>query len=328
MNFSESQQILDKINSSQNILLNLHHNPDADSVGSATAFGYFLKSINKKFKIITSSRPSKNLQFLFDEFGYEVVDFANFNYSEFDLFLVNDSSSWDRVAGSKRVEKPDIYFIVIDHHKTNQKFGDINLIVDHASANSLLVYKLFKDWNIEITEKIARSLLSGIYGDTGALRFPEADVETYEVALQLIKLTDKDQIIYNLYQSFEISHVKVWKEIMQNLEVDTDHKFAFSFIPKNIMEENGNPLNAKAEIADMLFQSIDNTDFGLIGAESEGYISVSFRARNDIDVSALASRLGGGGHKWASAARVWEGDYSKTVEKILEEARNFAKENV
>lgn len=327
MNFAESQDIQNKINSANNILLNLHHNPDADSIGSAVAFGYYLKQINKNFKIITSSKPSKNLEFLFDDFGYEVVDFSKFNFSEFDLFLANDSSSWARVAGTRDLEKPNIPFVVIDHHKTNQKFGDINLVVEDVSANSLLIYKLFQDLNIEITQKIARALLAGIYGDTGALRFPETDQETYETVLQLMKVTDKNEIIFNLYQSFEYSHVQVWKEIMHNLKIDEEHKFVFSFVEKNVLESNGNPINAKAEIADIIFQNISGTKFGIVGAESDNYISVSLRAREDVDVSVLASRLGGGGHRWAAAGRVWEGDYKSSVEKILEEARKFAKEN-
>lgn len=327
MNFPESQQILDKINSSQNILLNLHHNPDADSVGSATTFGYFLKSLGKNFKIITSTPPAKNLEFLFDDFSYEVVDFTKFDFSEYDLFIANDSSSWSRISGSHDSDKPDMFFICIDHHKTNHKFGNINLIVSDASANSLLVYKLFQDLNIEITQKIARSLLAGVYGDTGVLRFPEADADTYQVALDLMKLTDKNKIIFNLYQSYEYSHVQVWKEIMHNLEIDQDHKFVYSFIDKSVMETNGNPINAKPEIADIIFQTIDNTDFGLVGSEAEDYVSVSFRARKSVDVSVLASRLGGGGHKWASAARVWQGDFDSSVKYIIEKTREFAKEN-
>lgn len=326
MNFEQSQQILEKINSSHNILLNLHHNPDADSIGSTTAFAYFLQSLNKNFKIITSTPPTKNLEFLFEDLSYEVVDFSQFNYSEYDLFIANDSSSWSRVSGTHDFPKPEIYFIVIDHHKTNQEFGDINITVSDASANSLLIYKLFKDMNIEITQKIARSLLSGIYGDTGVLRFPEADVETYRVALDLMKLTDKNNIIFQLYQSYEYSHIQVWKEIMHRLEIDQDHKFVFSFIEKSIMESNNNPINAKAEIADIIFQTIEGTNFGMVGSEDDGYISVSFRARKDVDVSILASRLGGGGHKWASAARVWEGDFESSVRKIVEEARKFANE--
>ena len=328
MNFSESQQILEKINSSNNILLNLHHNPDADSVGSATAFGYFLKSLNKNFKIITSSKPSKNLEFLFEDFEYEVIDFNNFDYSKYDLFIANDSSSWARVSGANDIKKPDIFFINIDHHKSNQKFADINLISEDASANSLLVYKLFKDLEFDLDQKVARSLLTGIFGDTGVLRFPEADVETYQASLELMNLTDKNKIIFNLYQTFEENHVNVWKEILNNLEIDQGHKFVFSFIRLDVVENNNFPTNAKAEISDMIFQSIEGTNFGLVGIEDKDYISVSFRARKDVDVSVLASRLGGGGHKWASAARVWEGSYEKTVEKILSEAIDFAKENV
>lgn len=325
MNYSESTQILEKIKSSNNILLNCHHNPDADSVGSALAMARYLKSLGKKFRILSSTKLAKNLEFLLRDETIEVVHFNEINYSEFDLFITNDSSSWSRVSGTHDMEKPEIFFINIDHHKTNQRHGDINLIVADEAANCQILFKLFKDFNLEITEEIAEPLLAGIIGDTGVFRFPEADEKTFEIAGELMKLADKNKIVFNLYQSYEESHVKVWQEIMNNLVIENG--FVYSFIDKESMAASGFPDNAKAEISDMIFQSIEGTKFGMVGAQAEeGYISVSFRARTvDADVSVLASKLGGGGHKWASAARVEEGDFEKSKEKILNEARNFTK---
>ena len=328
MNYPESEAIKQKIDSVQKILLNCHHNPDADSVGSALAMARVLKKWGKEVRILSSTPVSKNLQFLVKEENIKVTDFTKFNYTAFDLFITLDSSSWSRTSGTRNFEKPKIPFVVIDHHKSNQKFGDINLLVPDASANSLVLYKLYQDWNTDLSSDVAEPLLAGILGDTGGLRFPEADIETFEIALQLMKVADKNKIMFNLYQSFEISHVNVWKEVMNNLYVDIRHKFVYSFIRKEVMEKNGYPDNAKAEVSDMLFQGIDGTDFGVVGVEDkEGYVSVSFRSRTGVDVSRLASELGGGGHQWASAGRVYE-DFDKAVELILQKCREFSSKNV
>ncbi len=330
MNYTESVAIKQKIDSSERILVNCHHNPDADSVGSALAMARLLRFWKKDVRIICPTEVPSNLQFLLGEEKIETVDFSSFEFGSYDLFIALDSSSWSRVAGSQDVLKPDIPFVVIDHHKSNKRFGEISLIVPEAAANCEVLYYLFSDWGVSPDVErdfpdIHTPLLTGIIGDTGAFRFPEADTATFAVASELMKLANKDKIIFNLYQSYGENHVMVWRALLDNLRVDHEHKFVYSFIPKEILEKNGKPANAKSELADMLFQSIEGTDFGLVGAEDNGYISVSFRSRTGVDVSKIAESLGGGGHAWASAARVYDVNYDNAVQTILDHAREFAK---
>lgn len=325
MNYLESAAIKQKIDASQRILVNCHHNPDADSIGSALAMARVLKQWGKEVTIISPTDVPSNLKFLLREDTVETIDFKHFDYSKFDLFITLDSSSWSRVCGEGDLNKPDISLVVIDHHKSNSKFGEINLVVPEAAANCEVLFYLFKDWQIDI-KIVSEPLLAGIMGDTGALRFPEAGRKTFEVAAELMNHADKNNIIFSLYQSFGENHIMVWKEIMNNLAIDHEHKFVYSFIRREMLEKYGKPFNAKSELADILFQSIEGTDFGLVGAEDDGYISVSFRSRTGVDVSALASTLGGGGHAWASAARVYNKSYEEAVEKILLEARNFSRQ--
>jgi len=337
MNYRESSSIKQKIDSSQKVLVNMHHNPDADSVGSAVAIARVLKyfsptsheatlGASKEVKIISPTEVPKNLQFLLENENYEVIDFGKFDTREYDLFITLDSSSWSRVSGQHKAKKPEISIINIDHHVSNQRFGDLNLVVADAAANCEVLYFLFEDWEVPI-EPLAEPLLAGIIGDTGAFRFPEADQKTFEVVGELMKYADKNKIIFNLYQSFEESHIMVWKEIIDNLNIDHECKFVYSFIRKQILEQYGKPFNAKSELADMIFQSISGTNFGLVGAQDEGYISISFRSRTGVDVSKLAESLGGGGHAWASAARVdiLDDSYEATTEKVLAMVREFAK---
>jgi len=306
----------------------MHHNPDADSVGSAIAMARVLRHFGKEVKIVSSTDIPKNLCFLVENENHELIDFNKFDFSRYDLFITCDSSSWSRVAGGHDIPKPNMFFINIDHHISNQKFGDINLVVPDAAANCEVLYYLFQDWGVELGDT-SEHLLAGIIGDTGAFRFPEAGESTFKAALELMKFSDKSKIIFELYQSFEENHVMIWKVIMDNLKIDHEHKFVYSFVRRETLEKYGRPWNAKSELADMLFQSIEGTDFGLIGAEDEGYISVSFRSRTGVDVSRLAGEFGGGGHAWASAARIdiLHSSYDEAIDKILQTARKFASGN-
>lgn len=328
MNDSIERDILNKILSAKNIILNCHHNPDPDSVGSALSMYQFLKSKSINCTIVCPNLIPNNLKFLPFWDIVQKIDFANFDFSSFDLFIAMDSASWNRISGSHEIPKPEnIPFVVIDHHKTNHKFGEINYIEEDTSSNSEIIFKLFEKWNVEITPEIATTLLTGIIGDTGAFRFPEVKAFTFEVAQKLLSLgANKNLIIKSLYQSYSLDQIKYWTKILQNLKVENEG-FVWSFVTKEIYQELNIEKGSKSEIADIFFQSLEGTKFGMvITEEEEGLVTVSFRAREDIDVSVLASKLGGGGHKWASAARILDLKYEDALNKILTEARKFSNE--
>jgi len=100
MNYKESKEILAEIKKAETILLNCHRGPDPDSIGSALALYGALKKLGKKVVIICpSDELPRNMKFL-KNYGkiLKGVDFAKFDFSKFDLFIVLDSSSWGMVS--------------------------------------------------------------------------------------------------------------------------------------------------------------------------------------------------------------------------------------
>lgn len=337
MNFKQSPEILDKFNSATKILVNCHHKPDADSVGSALAMASVLKFIGKEVKIICPSEIPSTLHFLYKyyEVQPEVIDFNQFDFSQWDLLLTLDSSAWDRVAGRGDIPKPDnLQIIVIDHHETNTKFGNINLVHPEYGANSELLYHFLSDIKYELgiefnNPNIAPALLTGIIGDTGGLRFPEADRDTVIIASDLMQFADKNEIIFNLYQQYSLQLLEFWGEILKNLKVDEEGKFAWSAVNRETYAKYGRLEGSKSEIADKLFQSIEGTDFGMvIVEENEGYVGVSLRSRTGFDVSKIAVKLSGGGHVYAAAGRLEGKNFDEAVSEILQIARETINEKV
>lgn len=331
MNYAESLDIQNKIAAASNILINCHHMPDADSVGSALAMYQLLVHMGKKVRIVCPSQLPQNLMFLEYSDKIETVDFSTLDYAQHDLFITLDTGSWNRVTGSSDIEKPSLPVIVIDHHVSNTRYGDINLIVPDAAATCIVIYFLLQDLGYRVDRErdypeFAQPLLTGIIGDTGAFRFPEADEMTLTVSLDLMKYTSKDKIVFNLYQRFDVRHIKLWGEFLSNIQIDKEHKFVWSAVSKAVYEKYGNVVGAKSELADMLFSNIEDTDFGAIALEDNECISVSFRSRTGVDVAKLAATLGGGGHKWASAARITGMPYNEGIEKILAACREFTKQ--
>ncbi len=323
MNYPESLEILKRIKGARSILLNCHHNPDADSVGSSLGLAYGLIEMGKSIKVICPSSVPKRFDFLTKKMPIDVVDFSSFDYSCYDLFITLDSSSWNRVSGGTGIKKADIFMICIDHHKTNQKYADINLVAPDISSTSELLYQLYLDWGIDIfklenAREIATCLFTGILGDTGGLRYAEANEKTYEIASTLMKVASKDEIVFNLFQRYELNTIYYWAYILSKIRFNEKGKFVYAFINKEEYQKYGKIEGAKGELADIFFSSIEGSEFGLIVVEEgEGNVVLSLRSRSGFDVSEIASRLGGGGHRWAAAGRIVGMSFEESKTKIF-----------
>lgn len=326
MNYPESAKILEKIKESKKILINCHRSPDPDGVGSGLSLYQIIRQLGKEVKIIGPDKISPDLEFLPFSSEIEVVDFTKFNFKDYNLFILLDSGSYNLVTGSKEISLPKISSIVIDHHKTNSGFGDINLIKSEISSTAEVLYNLFEDWGIEINQDLANCLLTGIIGDTGIFQFSNTTQKTFEIAAKLMKLgADKNKIVFNVYQSIPLDQIKIWGEILQTMVLDKEHSFIYSAISYEVYEKFGKPQGAKETAASMFGQIIKDTDFGMVMVEErKGTLYISFRSRTGFDVSKIAAELGGGGHIAAAGARI-DGPFKETVEKVLETARKYVK---
>lgn len=327
MNYPESAKILERIKNSKNILVNCHRSPDPDSVGSALSFYHFLKKLGKDVKIISPDVIHPNFKFLPGSSSIERVDFSNVDYSKFDLFISLDSSSWDQCSGVKDLDLPRIPMIVIDHHSTNLRYGQVNLVDDVASSNCEVIFNLFKDWEVEITPDMATILLTGIYSDTVSFNYIKSSL-TLRTASELIDIgADYEQIVINISKSNEPKLLNLYGEMLRDMKVDNNYNFVYVAVPYEIFEKYGKPMNAKSEISGLFFNSVKNTDFGIVMVEQrKNVLNLSLRSRTvGFDVSKIAQELGGSGHKAASGAWFDFKNFDEAVEKVLEVARKYAK---
>ncbi len=329
MNYPESQIILDEIKKANKILINCHTNPDADSVGSAFAMHEVLKGYFKKEVLVVcpDDLPKNTLfikEYLNEKVNYEKIDFDKFDFSSYDLFLSLDSSSWDRVRGSGKNIKLDIKTIVIDHHETNLGYGEVNLIDKEISSTAELLYFMFNDWQID--QFPCTALLTGIISDTECFRSDVAGNKTLEVVSVLMKNSDKNNIILNLYQNNSVSTLKAVGNILLNSNIDSNNSFCYTFIKYDDYKMNLGELISKDLVADYFINSVKDTNFGFVAVEKEpDILHISFRSRNGFDVSRIAKELGGGGHKSRAAAIISGGKFDEVLERVLSICRKYAK---
>ena len=315
-NYPESEPILKEISKAKNILINVHRNPDLDSIGSATALYQALIKMKKKANLICPHEIPENFKFLKGADKVMTIDFSSYNFSPFDLFLIADSGSYDIVTGSKEIKLPNIKKIVIDHHKTNN-FTNVEInLHDEIAATAEIIYQMFIDWEIIINDDIATSLFSGIAGDTVFFKYGENAKRTFKIASELLDLgADKDKLIDQAFDSFDFTLVQMIGEFLIHLKKGKG--FIYSVMDNETFTKFGNNRGARELVANLFARSVKGFDFGIMAVEYEkGKFAVSFRSKKNTDVSAIAKKLGGGGHKNAAGATIY-GNIDQVIGKII-----------
>ncbi len=324
MNYKESAEILEKIKVSNKILLSCHHHPDADTVGCATVLSGVLTEMGKQTKIICPDIIPDFLKFIDGADKIETVHFEEFNFGEYDLYIVCDTSSWKRLFIDPNFTKPNIPVVVVDNHTSNQGFGAIDLLDYETSSVCEMICSLFEDWSIEITKSRATTLLAGILGDTGSFQF-EVHKNTFSIADKLMKNgADRELVALNLFNNLPLELIKFWGLVIDKLTLD---KAGFAYVA--ISEEEYAPYlhvyGTRETAASMIVSKVKGSSFGFIMTGESNGCSISFRSRGGVDTSKIAVALGGGGHPGASGAWIRNKSFEETLETVLQLCRETAK---
>lgn len=329
--YKEADKILAKISQAKNILLVLHRDPDEDSVGSNVALAQALEKMDKtNVELISSDKVPEHLLFLPHIDRVKKEDIAKKDLSGFDLFIALDASSPHMLTRDTAAPRfPDnTTIVVIDHHLTNTKYGQINLVDNLVSSVGELLLGLLTQWNVKLDQDISTCLLTAMAGDTGTFRWATTK-DTLEAASMLVKEgADFAKINFNLYQKIPIESFHFAAKAFEKLRLEKAGKYTFvwSAVP---LGKNGKEIDAKSSpfsVVDFL-KSIEGVDFAILITEEEpGLAAGSLRSRTDFDVSRIATALDGGGHKAAAGFTIRE-DFEKGVTRILETVRSVAEEN-
>lgn len=298
------------------ILINVHRNPDLDSVGSALAFKYILTKLGKKVTIIGPHLVEPAFLFLPAASTIKTVDFYTFDFKPYDLFLILDSASAQIVTSDPKLSLPSLPLLVIDHHKGNNIEAGLKLVKEDASATAEIIYYLLQDWKMEITKDLATTLFSAICHDTVFFKYTENDNETFPIISDLIKLgADKNAVLFNIYNNLDFEFIENVAFVLAKMK--QDNGFVWTALNYAEYKKMGCPVGLREYVADHFIQSVKGTKFGIVMIEEEpGKLSISFRTKAGMDISRLAERLDGGGHLYRAGATVY-GVYNKSIKHVL-----------
>lgn len=284
----------------QKIVIISHRNPDADSIGSNLALRQFLEAMGKEVVSACVDPVPKELLFLPGADTFR----QSFDINETDLIICVDAGSTAQTGFLER--QPELLrsgkpVINIDHHPSNNGYGTVNLVVNDAASTTLVILNLFKTLGVKMPPSVATCLLCGLYYDTGSFMHSNTSEEVYEAASELMTAgADMETIVKNMYKNRNISQLKTWGRILDNMKL-TPNNIVVSGITRKELEACCSSTAETSGIIDYL-STVKDAEFATLLVEDEkGNVRGSFRTRkNDINLSEMAEMFGGGGHKKAS----------------------------
>lgn len=297
------QKIIDAINKAKHIALTCHSDPDGDAIGALLAMGLSLEKAGKTVGMYCPSRVSKVYQFLN---GHEKIKtFPSWNTNHYDLSIALDCSSLGRL-GCLRAFFEDMPILAnVDHHNTNEGFGDLTYIVPTACSTAEIVHGFIKNLGIEIDYDIAVALYVGIVADTGSFRFPNTNAQAFAISSELMGLGVKPfDVAEYLFGDYRIGRLKLLNYALDSLEVSPDGHVSIMVITKDMLRETGTmPEDAKGLISYALHIK-DIQIAALVTEDGPCLYHVSLRSHGNIDVGSTAQQYGGGGHKNAAGFQI------------------------
>lgn len=303
-------QIWSEIQKANKILLHCHPSPDGDSVGGILASKFALESLGKRVTAIWGDSPPSQL--LKSLPGFENIIAKNWTQidpSEFDLFIIQDSSSPGMISKLGEVIFPDkLSTVIIDHHSTNKEYAKINLVETSYPSVCQILFDLFQEWKIKLTPEISINLFMGMYTDTGGFKYPLTTADTFRAAAKLAETgIDFPKIIFEMENSQDPKSIEYMGLFFSNIKHYFSEKVAICSVTYQQLLDSKIPVDIEVpELSNIIKSAIGNDISISLTEDQPNVVSVSMRRRNDkYDLAKIALASGyGGGHPVAAGARI------------------------
>jgi len=288
------------------VVVPTHQNVDADGLATPLALMHALRPLGANIiPVISDGKLPKSLKFLP---GVEhALIYGQTDLPTFDLICMLDCSDKRRLGSFYEDEPSRIEgsypLLNVDHHVTNDMYGEINIVVPTAAATAEILAEMIRYWQIPMTRTIAQCLLAGIYGDTLGLRTDSTRPRTMRTAADLVEAGANPSLITDeLFRIKPFSTVCLWENALRN--VHRTGKLIWTEVNFEILNRCGADASEGEGIVNFLSGTEGTRAAAMLYQNEQGY-RVSMRSlSDDVDVAAISTVFGGGGHPRAAGATI------------------------
>ncbi len=307
--------IKERLGDARRILITGHIRPDGDAVGSMLGLGLALESVGKRVQMVLPA----GLPHVFEHLeGSELIQREV--EGEIDTFISVDCAEFSRIH--EELQTFGEPFLNIDHHITNTKYAEINLVEADSVATASILTEHIPAWGLEINRASASALLTGLITDTLGFRTLNMNPKALRQAANLMEKGAKmPDLYYRALISRSFKAVRYWGKGLTTLERDGQMVWAvLSLKDRKAVKYHGND---DADLINIL-SSVEKSPVALIFVEqTSGMVKVSWRSRGEKwDVAQVAGKFGGGGHRAAAGATI-KGSLEDIKLRVLQATREI-----
>jgi bifunctional oligoribonuclease and PAP phosphatase NrnA len=289
------QDAVAAIRGSQRITAICHENPDADTIGAALAVALIAERLGKEAEVVSADRPAPLYAYLT---GIESV--RRHPQLEPDLAVICDAATMERV-GRIATDHADWFaaarILNIDHHVSNDGFGEINLVDVHAAATCEVLARLVPELGVELDAPLATALLTGIVRDSHGFSDGSTSGQTLRIAATLVDAgAPLAQIHRLILGELPYPTMALWGKMLAGIGQAADGRIVYATLTQAMLDETGTQQHDADGLAEFLARA-KGADITLLLREiSPSETRISIRTTDAVDATQIAAAFGGGGH--------------------------------
>jgi bifunctional oligoribonuclease and PAP phosphatase NrnA len=315
---TELKAIADALRQHDRFLLVTHENPDGDALGSLLAAAIALRQLGKDAIMYLPGQtplPSEYGFMPLDDLVREAPDDA----PERVLFAV-DCAKEERIGDEATVARAPLV-LNVDHHHDNTRFGDLDLIVADASSTGEVLRDVFAELDVELTPELAEPLYIALVTDTGRFQYANTTPKALRLAAELVEAgADIHAVFQQVYESVEFAKLKLLARALGRAEVLEGGRIVVSHLVRTDFGEVGASEPYSEGIIDYL-RAVEGAELAVLIREQLNEDAPAYKGSlrssiDELDVSAIARRFGGGGHRQAAGFST-----DLPLEEIVEQIR-------
>lgn len=300
---SDLKKAASMLKGADKIVILTHKSPDGDTLGSAFALCRALLKLGKKVRVECSDAFPKKYEYL-----YEGIEFPDF---EPELIVASDIAT-ENLFGDKLDKYKGKVGLCIDHHPSNEKYATFTAVNPKAAANCESIPKIINLLDVEIDNKIANCIYTGLATDTGCFRFSNTTAKTLNAAARMIELgADSARINKKLFETMSKSRIEMERMVFETLEYHFDGRAALIVITRDMYEKTGIS-ESETEGIPSIPARIEGVMAGItIKEKGDSIYKISLRTSGGLNASQICSKFGGGGHACAAGC-----EFNDSIENV------------
>ncbi|MGD0165780.1 MAG: bifunctional oligoribonuclease/PAP phosphatase NrnA [Gaiellaceae bacterium] len=298
---ADLEAVAQAIRERDDFVLGTHENPDGDALGSMLAMKLALEQLGKSCVMFLPGNAPIPFEYRFMPLE-ELVRGEPGELIGRPLIAV-DAANEVRLGSDQRLISEAPFVINVDHHHDNSRFGNVNLVAAEASSTSEVLRDLFSELEVKLTPEIAEALYIALVTDTGRFQYANTSPKTLRLGAELLEAgADAHRIFQRVYETIELSKLRLLARALEHLQVFEGGRLVVSHLERKDFEDSGAASGASEGVIDSL-RAVAGVEMSALiqePPERDGR-RVSLRSsRDDLDVSEIARKEGGGGHRRAA----------------------------